>query len=278
MHKEKLRVLLNYHIDSFLHWDPMSLSKVFGQIIPLFCKTPLQDLILRSLLLKQHINSATQTSSSRNKCVYQLKEIARNKMYDFDISTRKLWCAIFLYMAGDYQSSLDIINQVLSCIQPFAFQRHACDETLELYKDMFRDTDMTIIQKAKMAWMFPMNFSKDSSYPLPLAIKIELYFSRSYIMVSPFTCAYYLQFLCYFDRHQSNNRDSALEQLVDFAKNAAKDPSAFYDLNIAGHCLLLAGKIVEARDMFYLSNTLTQNISPLINEENSARWYLLRFF
>ena len=69
--------LLNFHVDYALRIDPMSLSKVFGQIISLDCKTPLQDFILRSLLLNRHIKSAMHTLSSRNKYVYQLKESAR---------------------------------------------------------------------------------------------------------------------------------------------------------------------------------------------------------
>ena len=182
-------------------------------------------------------------------------------------------------MVGDYQSTLNIINQVLSCIPPFALHRHASDEAEVSYEEVFRDSDLTIIDKAKKAWMFPMNFSKGTTNPLPLAIRIEVYFSLAYIQLSPLTCAYYLQFLCYSDIHQYENRDSALEQLVDFAKHRTEeDPCPYADLNIAGHCLLLAGRIIEARDLFYLSYILTKNFSPAVHNDNSAQWYLLRCF
>ena len=131
------------------------------------------------------------------------------------------------------------------------------------------------------AWMFPMNFPRDTSNSLPLAIRIELYFKRLSVKLSPFTCAYYLQFLCYFDLHQYENRDRALEQLVDFAKHTAeriKDSHSTSDLSIAGHCLLLAGQIAEARDMFCWSYALVQQFRPDLQELNSARWYLHIFF
>ena len=263
-------------------WYPDSFNKVFCQVLSPACKTPLQDFVLKRLLFDRYISSATNTCSSRNKYRYKLQRKAALEMFSFDISTCKLECAILLYMAGEYQLTLRIINQVLSSIPPFVFHYHVSLQTRQLYRDVYRDSSATIIQKAKTAWMLPMNFyQRSTGTSVPLAINIELYFRRLSVKLSPFTCAYYLQFLCFFDLHQNENRDRALEQLVDFAKDAAEkvtDGFSFSDLNIAGHCLLLAGQIAEARDMFYLSYALVQQFIPELQELNSARWYLQSFF
>ena len=269
--REKCENLEFYYI-FVLCWYPLSLLKVFSQILSLFCKTPLQDLVLKRILLDIDIASAIHTCSE-NRYVYRLKRIAGNEISSFDISTSKLWCAILLYMAGDYSSTLDIINQVLSSIPPFAMHRNVSNESEELYMDVFGGSDMTIIQRARKAWMFPMIFHKNTSHPLPLAIQIELHFSLLDIGLEPLTCAYYLQFLCYFDLHRYDSRDRALEQLVDVAKHAPKYGN-YSDLNIAGHCLLLAGKRVEARDLFHISYIVKRS-SPLIPQPQiSAQWYI----
>ena len=274
--------LLNSRRGQYLCWYPHSLNKVFCQVLSLSCKTPLQDLVLKGLLFHRYISSATNTWSSRNRCRYKLQQKVPLEMCSFDISTCKLKCAILLYNTGDYHLTLDIINQVLSSIPPFVLHYHDSLQTRRLYRDVYRYSSASIIQKANAAWMLPMNFHQmDSS--LPLAIKIELYFQRLSVKLSPFTCAYYLQFLCYFDLHQYENRDHALEQLVDFAKHAAERVTdgyiySFSDLNIAGHCLLLAGRITEARDMFYWSYAIVQQFLPDLQEMNSTRWYLQNFF
>ena len=270
---------LNNYICYLLYQCPLSVNKALCQILSLNCKTPLQELVLKSCLLNIKINSGAQTQGSRNKCMYKLPRFPQFEMCSFDISTCKLWYANLLYMTGDYQSTLDIINRVISSIPPYALYHHASHEATCMYRDVFLDSDLTIIQKAKKAWMMRMFFSKRTSYPLPLAIKIELYFHPFYIGLSPFTCLYYLQFMCYYDLRQYENRDRALEKLVEIATHAAvEDKSSHSDLNIAGHCLLLAGKIVEAREMFEWSYALVQQFCPSFQALNSARWYLMNFF
>ena len=277
----KTLTTLNSDIGLLLCQDPHSFNKVIHQVLSLSCKTPLQELVLKRLLFERYISSATDTRSSGNRCRYKLQRKAPLEMCSFDIATCKLTCAILLYSTGDYQLILGIINQVLSSIPPYALHHHASPQIRRLYWDVYRDSSVTIIQKAKTAWMLPMKFMSETSNSLPLAIKIELYFSRPSVELSPFTCAYYLQFLCYFDLHQYGNRDRALEQLVDFAKTTAeicRGEDSISDLNIAGHCLLLAGRIIEARDMFYWSYALVQQVRPDLQELNSARWYLQNFF
>ena len=211
-------VLLNLESLQYLNWFPHSINKVFCQVLSLSCKTPLQDLVLKRLLFYRYISSATHTVSSRNRCRYKLQRKVPLEMCSFDISTCKLNCAILLYNTGDYHLTLDIVNQVLSSIPPFVLHYDASLQTRQLYRDVYRYSSATIIQKAKTAWMLPMYFHKNDT-SLPLAMKIEQYFQPHFHNLSPFTCAYYLQFLCYFDLNQCENRDRALVQLVDFAKH-----------------------------------------------------------
>ena len=60
-------------------------------------------------------------------------------------------------MKGDYLSVLNIINQVLSNIPPYAMlqlceSNFASNEAKQLYMDMFLDSDTTIMQRARKAW------------------------------------------------------------------------------------------------------------------------------
>ena len=124
--------------------------------------------------------------------------------------------------------------------------------------------------------MLSLCFTKDMSDSMPLGIQIELHFSDSTLSLSPLTCAYYLQFLCYHEMHQYDRRDSALQQLIEPLYN----PDSYCilnDINIAGHCLLLAGKRVQACDVFYSSYTASQR-GPPEDKYNSALWYLQNCF
>ena len=147
------------------------------------------------------------------KDVNQIHRTAQNDNLSFDISTCKLWCAILLYMKRDFSSTLDIVNQVLSNITPYAMyifhdNMIACNEDTELYVNMSQNT--TVTERAKIAWMFCLFFSKDMTVSMPLGMKIELYFCDTGIWLLPFTCAYYLQFLCYHEMRQYVYRNRAL--------------------------------------------------------------------
>ena len=210
-----------------------------------------------------------------NKGVYEFYQTAKNDSLSFDISTCKLWCAILLYKRRDFLATLDIVNLVQSNIPPYAIYEGA---SADLYIDMFLNSDTTTIQRARKAWMINILFSKCMSDILPLGIQIEIYFCDSIVLYSPFTCTYYLQFLCYHEMQQYDRRDRALQQLIETVYKPEFYYEAHYNsLNIAGHCLLLAGKRDQAQDMFYRSYTDTQRHSPR-DKYNSALWYLQNFF
>ena len=254
--------------------DKESLS--ISKLSTVFCKTHLKFMVQRDFLFHKHTRSLINSCGSGNKGVYQLQQTAQKDPFSYDISTCKLWCAIFLQMKGDYLSTLNIVNQVLSNIPPYAMcLGRVSNESKELYVDMFLDSDFTIIQRARKAWISNMYFPKDLVYSelIPVGIKIELYFANPVVFLSPFTCAYYLQFLCYHEMRQYDRRDRALQQLIDVANNPRQCGMPHTTFNIAGHCLLLAGKQDQAHDMFYRSYTLSQMVPPW-DKYNSALWYL----
>ena len=110
---------------------------------------------------------------------------------------------------------------------------------------MFLDSDVTVMQRARKAWLFNLSFTKNMADMVPLAIQIELYFSdpTTFIDLSPVTCTYYLQFLCYHRMCQYDSRNRALQQLIELLTNKERITDETYNaFNIAGHCLLLAGE------------------------------------
>ena len=260
--------------------NPCNVSNVFSQVLALSCKTPLQTLVQKQCLFEMYLTSLTRTCVTGNKDVYRLCRTAENDTCSFDISTCKLWCAILLLKRGEFLSALNIINQMLSSIPPFAMyhKNFIGNDAKQLYVDMFLDSEDTMIERARTAWMFDLKVKKNMADMVPLAIQIEIYFKgNSDVKLSPFTCAYYLQFLCYHRMQQYDNRDRALQQLIEVTNNdeqCGNEP--WTSLSIAGHCLILAGRRVQARNMFYVSYMAGQYAG--IETENSAIWYLLNCF
>ena len=267
-----------------------SLSNAICQnIARRFCKTPLKSLVLRKCHLENQLHSVKHTCVTDNKDVYQLCRTANMDTYSFDISTCKLWCAILLYKKGSILFALDYVNKVLSSIPPFVMYMEYIDnfnncttkEEIQLYVSMFLDSGITIIQRARTAWMFDLCITQDMTNLVPLAFNIELFFhanNGTLVNLSPFTCAYYLQFMCYHDMHQYNNRDNALRELMDIVNDVEqkRNGKPYISLNITGHCLLLAGRRDQARNMFLRSYVFTQE-TPM-HEQNSAAWYLQNCF
>ena len=250
-------------------------SIISKNISSVFCRTPLKTITLRICLFMDIRSLIKNSCGSGNKGDYQLQKVAQNDTLSFDISTCKLWCAILLYMKGDCLSTLDIVNQVLSSIPPYVmYNESVINEGEQLYADMFLDSHSTATQRARKAWMFCLEIIEEM-ISMPTGIQIELY-SHKICYLSPFTCAYYLQFLCYHDMRQYNRRDRALRQLTEVATNPEQRGNPLTAFNIAGHCMLLVGKRDQARDMFYRSYTWSQRFLPL-DEYNSALWYLQNF-
>ena len=262
--------------------------------LPVFCKTQLKYLFLTRLLPFLRIKSII-LPCSENKNVYQLHKFTVNDDLLIDISTVELWYAFFLLIKREYTSVLSIVNKMLSKITPFTLYNKNRDtsvqgssETKELYKDMFLDSGQSLTQRVKAAWLFSFNVHEDMLHKLPLAIQVEFQFWHyeesdellkfAQLPLSPYVCAYYLMFLCYHELRQYTERDRALDHLIEVAIDPFQhDPLPFVSLNIAGHCLLMAGKTREARIAFSFSRDLTNSClgtPPNDYKCNSAPHYL----
>ena len=258
--------------------------QIRNHILNLPCKSCLNILLLKYLCLKTHIESLIPVQQG-NKTFYMLQQISRIDA-SFDVSTRQLWYAIILLKTCDYNSTLSIVNQLLSIISPCALYRPMSNETKSMYVNNFLNLTSTQVQRAGGAWLMDILFDKYMTDILPLAIQIELYFYRVKLLnymfdkvrLSPYVCAYYLMFLCYHELGQYDNRDHALRQLIDAVNN--REQCGFrgdYSYNIAGHCLLVTGQIDRARDMFNRSLLFRMTHAHLQGNCNSANWYITNF-
>ena len=116
--------------------------------------------------------------------------------------------------------------------------------------------------------------SEYSFVPRVIQIELDHCDPRLGVDISPFTYAYYLTFLCYHGLGQYDNRDRALRQLVDSVNDDERcGVFLYHSYNIVGHCLLIAGYVEMARDMFLGSVRYTQ-LGPAFDKYNAAYKYL----
>ena len=211
--------------------------------------------------------------------------IAHNQSVSFDISSLKIVYAIVLLNTGNYKGALRIVKQILSNIPPFVLYEQLAETTEAKlqYVEEFENSDLETMQRAKKAWMFTLEFTKSESDALPLAIQIELYFCNIVyrrVRISPFVCLYYLLFLCFHQLQRYIDRDRTLCQLITVANDQLKNGETFekhHALNIAGHCLLIAGKKNRARDTFNRSHLYLTRTCESVRQYNSAMWYIQNF-
>ena len=150
--------------------------------------------------------------------------------------------------------------------------------------DMFLNSSCTVMDRAKKAWTADLNVRSHMTEILPLAFQIEFNYitdvtiNSSGISLSPYTCAYYLMFLCYHQLCQYENSYRALQQLIEVVNNPEQcGILRHYSYNIAGHCLLMTGENDRARDMFNRSIQFTRSL-PYYERNNAAVWYIRNFF
>ena len=145
-------------------WSPDS-SKVLSKVLALFCKTPIRTLVLKAYLFWMQFTFKLLPYNfvQGNRGVYHLHLTAHNESVSYDISTCKLWCTMLLIKRGELLSALNIINQLLSSIPPFAVYglNFIGTDLMQLYMHMFVDSDTTMIQRARKAWMFHMILTKE---------------------------------------------------------------------------------------------------------------------
>ena len=226
------------------------------------------------------IRTLYNTSQQSNRYLHYLMTSLSKYMYGTDISSSKLWLATFLLQQGDYYRSLQNVNDVLSSIPPYALyysgRIKSGDDSIQLYIDRYCGRNTDILCRAKEAWLLDMKISHREYSFVPRAIQIELDHCdpRVGVDISPFIYAYYLMFLCYHVLGQYGERDRALRQLVDTVNDRERCGAYMHhSLNITGHCLLMAGNVEMARNMFLLSARFTQAV-PVIDKYNAAYKYL----
>ena len=147
-----------------------------------------------------------------------------------------------------------------------------------LYVDRYYRRNTDILCRAKEAWLFDMLITHSEYSFVPRAIQIELDHCDPDlgVDVSPFTYAYYLMFLCYHGLGRIDNRNRALCQLFDTVNDRERRGLLVYhSYNIAGHCLLMAGYVDMAGNMFLKSAQFTNSLrSRAFDKYNAAYEYL----
>ena len=241
--------------------------------------TSLAPLVLRYHVLMSNIPRRVPG----NRDAYKLGRLAHSDAASVDISTFKLWYAMVSLMRTDYAACLRTVNDVLSRIPPYALYMsvgtlRSSRESASLYEDVYLQSDADVMERLTTSWLQDLLFYKHMLHDINLqsAVHVELSFCDEFygVHVSPFVFAYYLMFLCHHELHQYDDRDRALRLLVDTVYNPEQRGVLYHhSLNIAGHCLLLAGRRDLAREMFVLSYQFTQRHPPLY-KYNSALLYL----
>ena len=253
-------------------------SNVEPQTLSFLNRTPLVSLILRYCMWMTNIQLSRPFSTNRD--LHKLHRLAKNGI-SFDISSSKLIYAMVLLQKADYKACLETLNDVLSSIPPFAVYMsvdkiRSSNESKSLYRQVYNESDSDILERTRTSWLMDLHFTKNAFDNVPLAIHIELSICdpAQGVLLSPFTFAYYLMFLCYHELFQTRERDRTLSLLVDTLNNIEHCGAACYhSFNITGHCMLLAGERDRALEMFLMSYEITEGIPPF-DKYNSARHYL----
>ena len=246
-----------------------------------YVSTTFSVLIIKRLYLMTTIIQLYKSSHQCNKYLYYFITSLSKNSYGTDTAPGKLWLATILLHQGDNDGSLQNVNDVLSSIPPYALY-FSCtvimsgDDSKQLYVDRYCGRNTEILCRAKEAWLFDMHITHSEYSFVPRAIQIELDHCDPItgVRISPFTYAYYLMFMCYHGLGQYDDRDRALRQLVDtVSDNERCGVRRYHSYNIAGHCLLMAGYVEMAWDMFLESARFTRP-SSVLDKYNAVYKYL----
>ena len=226
------------------------------------------------------IRTLYNSSHQSNRYLHCLMTSLSKHMYGTDLASSKLWLATFLLHQGDFCKSLQNVNDVLSSIPPYALYQSGTgiksgDDSTQLYIDRYCGRNTDILCRAKEAWLIDMHITHLMYSFVLRAIQIELNCCDQDlgVQISPFIYAYYVMFLCYHGLGQYDDRDRALRQLVDIINDRERcGVYEYHSYNIVGHCMLMAGYVEVARDMFRRSARFTHH--SVHDKYNAAYKYL----
>ena len=282
---EKLYVHI-FHALTAVHRNSCSYENMLREVIKLTNEEPFSTSLSAFVIMRLCVLILTEQSLKgflkRNRIMYSYMRTLDLNIYGTDISSTKLWLATFLLQQGDYFGSLQRVNDVLSSIPPYAIYYSGYILTNDDLKQLYVDTNCiknsVLMCRAKNAWLVDMYFTTEEHSFLPRAIQIQLQYCdpKWGIRISPFIYAYYLMFLCYHGLDQYDNRDRALRQLVDTV-NDRERCGVYIDhsYNIVGHCMLMAGYVDMALNIFLESAQFTHSMpAPAFDKYNAAYKYL----
>ena len=283
-----LRNIFTGSISHEIHmlYDTISYEKMLAAIFRLtnegHCSTALPVFTIKHLCRVIATERLFNSSNKGHKCLYYNMKMLKKNVYGTDKASSMLWLATFLLQRGDYSESLQTLNNGFISTLPYVLYNSTIiitnDNSKQLYGDRFCKWNSDVLGRAKETWLFDIHISLREHSFMPPGIQTELDYcdQEDGIWISPFTYAYYLMFLCYHELGQYENRNHALQQLVDTVDDREKCCIArHFSYNIAGHCMLMAGYVDMARTMFLKSAEFTR-ISPIpvIDKYNAAYAYL----
>ena len=242
--------------------------------------TALMPLAIRRLCFRITKERLYDYSLQNNKDKYKHLKCLDTNIFGIDIGSCKLLLATFLLHKGDLSGTLKRVHDVLSAIPPYALYYSTPLRSGKDAKRMFLDTysDSDALSRAREAWVLDIYIEYWEHPFMPRAIQIELEHQdrKVPVMISSYTYAYYLMFVCYHGLGQYDNRDRALRQLVDTVHDEERSSGVkYFSYNITGNCLLMAGKLEMARDLFLKSTVETKQSKRSAHDKyNSAYYYL----
>ena len=171
---------------------------------------------------------------------------------------------------------------MLSSIPPYALYHSGYitsgDDSIQLYVDRYCGRNTDRLCRAKEAWLLDMRITHIEYSFVPRAVQIELDHCdpRIGVYISQFTYAYYLMFLCYHGLGRYDDRDRALRQLFYTVNDRERCCTLrHHSYNIAGHCMLMAGYVEMARNMFLESAQFTHTLRTTVADKYNAAYKYL---
>ena len=160
-----------------------------------------------------------------------------------DAVTGWLLYASFYYVVGQYNTTLKIIDHVLSRCTPDMIMLRMTNYTtddIKYYKQNVGCSKITLDEKMRLATIDSVWYVKQSTL-IPLELKLEV--QDQFFIVPPVVMSHCLRFLCYHHLHNIVNRQQSLRDLYLTIKEKyyISDNTLSNSLTILGICYEIVG-------------------------------------